>query len=108
MSDHKYNEIQTEVVINADDCENVRKYCQNFQIDIPAELEDALTAFENEKSFENQQNVKLELCKWMLTSTHETYQDEMWDTPKKSAEKILYNLQFDKDLNDTLKDTDNE
>jgi len=101
MSD-KFEEVKNQIVISVDDCRNVREYGKHFGVPIPEELEEALEKFINEQTFENQQDVKLEMCKWMLNSEHESFQDELWSEPKELAKEATFNLQFDKDVQDTL------
>ena len=38
----------------------------------------------------------------MLSCKHESFEDNLWDAPKKAAEEVVFDLQFDKDLNETL------
>lgn len=96
------DEVETKVAITADDCVNVKKYCEHFGVPSTPELNVALDKFAADPTFENQKEVKLQLCKWMLTCTHESFTDSLWDAPKKAAEEVVFDLQFDKDLNEVL------
>ena len=100
--DNKHEEVKNQIVISADDCKNVREYGKHFGVPIPQELEEALEAFITDQTFENQQTVKLEMCKWMLTSEHESFGDKLWEEPKQLAEEATFNLQFDKDVQEAL------
>lgn len=100
----KTDDVKNKVAITPDDCQNIRNYCTHFGVELPASLEVALKNFEGNVCFENQNDVKLELCKWMLESQHESFKDSMWEAPKKAAEEIVFDLQFDKDVNETLND----
>ena len=102
MDNNSHEEVKNQIVISADDCQNVREYGKHFGVPIPQALEDALDAFVEAQTFENQQSVKLEMCKWMLTSEHESFQDKLWEEPKQLAEEATFNLQFDKDVQDAL------
>ena len=101
------DEVQNKVTISADDCSNVRKYCSHFGVPSTPELEEALDKFSNDPSYENQLEIKLEICKWMLSCKHESFEDSLWEAPKKAAEEVVFDLQFDKDLKDELS-KDNE
>lgn len=108
MSNAKNNtddEVKNKVTISNEDCANVIKYATHFKVPLSAELELALKKFSDDNSYENQLEIKLEMCKWMLSSTHESFQDSLWDAPKKAAESVVFNLQFDKDLKDVLTKT---
>jgi hypothetical protein len=82
-------ELLNKVVINKDDCDNVRNYAKYFEIDFPDSLEQSLVTFESDMTYENQQQVKLEICKWLVTSTHDSFKDKLWEHPKKAAQEFL-------------------
>lgn len=96
------DEVTNKVTISNDDCANVRKYCGHFGVDSTDGLEAALENFQKDGSFENQLDVKLEICKWILSCEHESFKDSLWDAPKKAAEEVVFDLQFDKDLKEEL------
>lgn len=96
------DEVKNKVTISNEDCTNVFKYATHFKVPVTLGLEAALNKFALDNSFENQLEVKLEMCKWMLTSEHESFTDSLWDAPKKAAESVVFNLQFDKDLKEEL------
>jgi len=103
MSDNsKTGEVENKVVIEKADVENVKEYSKHFKVPLPDELVAALDAFATDETFENQQEVKLQMCRWILTCPHQSFQDEMWNTPKEASKQIVFDLQFEKDLNDTL------
>jgi len=103
------DEVKNKVTISNEDCANVIKYASHFNVPLTTELEAALAKFSSDNSFENQLEIKLEMCKWMLSSSHDSFQDSLWDAPKKAAESVVFNLQFDKDVKDVLtKSSDQE
>lgn len=102
MSDNNTDEVKSKVTISNEDCANVFKYASHFKVPLTPALEAALNKFSADNSFDNQLEVKLEMCKWMLSSSHESFTDSLWDAPKKAAESVVFNLQFDKDLKEEL------
>lgn len=102
------DEVKNKVTISSDDCSNVRKYCSHFGVPSTDELEAALDKFSNNPSYENQLEVKLEICKWILSCDHESFKDSLWDAPKKAAEEVVFDLQFDKDLKEELTKQEDE
>lgn len=103
MSDAKQNgEVEKKVTISNEDIENVRNYALHFGVDLTPELETSMKNFENDPSYENQMDFKLEICKWMTGSQHESFKDKLWDHPKTAAADAMYDLQFDKDLKEEL------
>jgi len=95
-------EVKNKITISSDDCDNVKKYCDHFGVPSSPELDAALAAFKANNTFENQMEIKLEICKWMLSCDHASFKDNLWNAPKKAAEGVVYDLQFDKDLQETL------
>lgn len=93
---------EKKVVISQDDTKNVVEYFSHFNIQMPDYLKTAADQFDAEPTFANQQLFKLNLCKAMLESQHESFKDEMFDTVKENASKAMYDLQFDYDLRDEL------
>ena len=106
--ENKTDDVQNKVTISSDDCGNVRKYCGHFGVPSTEGLEKALQSFQDENSYENQLEVKLEICKWIIDCEHESFKDSLWDAPKKAAEEVVFDLQFDKDLKETLSTDETE
>ena len=98
----KHTEATNQVVISVEDCKNVREYGKHFGVDIPEVLAKALDAFIAEPTFEHQNAVKLQMCKWTLTSPHPSFKDKLWEEPQKLAEEATFNLQFDEDVKEAL------
>lgn len=95
-------EEQSKVTCSAEDSENIRQYGKHFNVPLTDELVEAIDTFAKDPSFENQKEVKLQVSKWLLSSTHESFKDSLWDAPKKAAEDAVFNLQFDKDVKEHL------
>jgi hypothetical protein len=103
MSDAKITgELEKKVTVSSEDTDNVRNYALHFGIAITSDLEKAMQTFDKDPSYENMMEFKLEVCKWLNASEHESFKDKLWDHPKKAAEDALYDLQFDKDLREEL------
>lgn len=96
------SEEQNKVTCSAEDAENVRLYSKHFNVDLTPELTAALDVFEKEPTFENQKEFKLQISKWLLESPHESFNDSLWDAPKKAATDAVFDLQFDKDVKEVL------
>lgn len=104
----KTDDVKNKVTISNEDCANVLKYASHFNVPLTPSLEAALQKFSADNTFENQLGVKLEMCKWMLSSSHESFTDSLWDAPKKAAESVVFDLQFDNDLKEELTKDDPE
>jgi len=101
-SKNENDEVKEKITITNEDCLSVYKYCEHFKVPMADSLKNALQKFEKDNSYKNQLEIKLEMCKWILSSDHENFKDSLWEAPKKSAEALVFDLQFDKDLNDEL------
>lgn len=95
-------EIEKKVPVSEEDVENVLNYGLNFGVDVGPELTAAMEKFKNDQSYENFLDFKLEVCKWLTSSGHESFEDSLWDHPKEAAKDIVFDLQFDKDVLDEL------
>jgi hypothetical protein len=104
----KTDDVKNKVTISNEDCANVLKYASHFNVPLTPGLEAALQKFSSDNTFDNQLGVKLEMCKWMLSSSHESFADSLWDAPKKAAESVVFDLQFDNDLKEELTKDDPE
>lgn len=99
---NQQGEIEKKTPITEEDVENVKNYSKNFGVDITPELQEAMDKFEKDQTYENHLEFKLALCKWMISSPHESFTDSLWDHPKEAAKDIVFDLQFDKELEEEL------
>lgn len=105
---NKNGEVEKKVTCSAEDCDNFLNYEKHFKVPLSDTLKDAIEKFRNDPTYENQEELKLEACKWILECDHESFKDSLWDTPKKTAEQEVYNLQFDKDIKEALSEDDKD
>jgi hypothetical protein len=90
------------ILVSAEDCNAALDFWRHFNIEIPSALQDAVTSFEKDATFENQQKVKLEFCKAIAETDHEAFKDEMFSKIREECADTTFNMQFDKDLESTL------
>lgn len=102
IEEQKFQEIDTEIVLSKEDLQHVRNYAEHFGMTLPKELEESLQSYEKDLSFKNQNKIKNEICKWMATSTHESFQDPIWVEAKKYAQELTYHYVFDEQLDKVL------
>ena len=93
---------EEKVVLSSEDIKNVREYFKHFDIPLPNHLDESLDKFENSQTLENQKFLKLQMCKVLIESPHESFKDGMFDTVKETAGKARYDLQFEFDVKDEL------
>lgn len=101
-------ELEKKIPVSDEDRDNVLNYAKNFGVDIPDELQEAMDRFVENQNFENMQDFKLELCRWLVECGHESFADGLWDHPKEAAKDIIWDLQFDKDVRAELGDEEDK
>jgi hypothetical protein len=95
------------IVLNDEDLKNVEEYCSFFNINpVPEELKTALDLFKSESSIHNQNMVKLALCNLLTKTGHESFNDPIWEVPKKNAVVMAQKLEFDRELHKVLTEDD--
>lgn len=99
-------ELEKKISISAEDVDNVLNYSVNFGVEISSGLKLAMDKFNESPTYENMLDFKLEICKWLHDSKHESFADSLWDHPKDAAKDIMYDLQFDKEVREELSDDD--
>lgn len=101
MSD-KTDKLTTEqsktVVVSPEDCNAALDFWRHFNIPIAPELQKALDDFSADPSFENQEKMKLEVCKAISTTDHEAFKDDMFKRITEECESMTFEMQFDKDF----------
>lgn len=102
-------EVQRKIPVSDEDRDNVINYAKNFGVDMPEELQAAMEKFiDDPTNYDIMLDFKLELCKWLVECNHESFADSLWDHPKEAARDIIWDLQFDKDVQAELEDEDPE
>ena len=102
QSESENNGKLKKVVISADDCRATLDFWTHFDIPIPQGLSEAVESFSKEQTLENQDKVKLEICKAIATSDHEAFKDEIFSKIVEECANVSFEMQFDKDLEETL------
>lgn len=105
MSEQQKNTIGEEdktVLVSGEDCLSALDFWRHFNIEIPANLQAAVDAFSKDPTFENQEKVKLEVCKAISETQHEAFKDEMFSRIVEECAGVTFDMQFDTDLEDTL------
>ena len=111
MSNEKKTEIEVEtpaVVISAEDCKSAYDFWKHLEIPMPAELDNALKAFEKEPTLKNQDEVKFAICDAMVKSDHEAFKDEVFQKILEECGQVAYRMAFDRVLEKTLADKEDK
>lgn len=71
------------------DCHKIIAYAAYYKFKLPDEMMSAIEAFEKDETEANKEAFKIELCRLIVTSTHESFNDSLWEFPKKAARELL-------------------
>lgn len=95
-------EVVQKVTINVEDCTGAAEFWKHFNVEMSPELKAAFEAFAANPSYENQQEIKLQVCKAIGYTDHEAFRDEMFKEIVEECRSVVYDLSFDKSLEATL------
>jgi hypothetical protein len=101
-ADGQLAEKENKVVISPEDCNAALDFWRHFEIPIGSNLQLAFDAFAKDPSFENQEKVKLEVCRAIAETDHEAFKDEMFQRIAEECSGVTFDMQFDKDFEATV------
>ena len=99
---NELQEVINKVAITPEDCSGAAEFWKHFGIDMLPELKTAFEKFSSDPSFENQQEVKLQVCRAIGYTEHDAFRDEMFKEIVEECRNVVYDLSFDKSLEATL------
>jgi hypothetical protein len=115
MSDHEakkesevnaLQEVSKTVAITPEDCSGAADFWTHFEVPMLPELKEAFERFSKDPTWENQQVIKLQVCKAIGYTDHEAFKDEMFTEIVEECRNVTYNMGFDSALESTLGVTD--
>lgn len=105
MSESENNalqEVSRKVVITPEDCSGAADFWTHFEVPMPMELRSAFEKFAKDPSINNQDDIKLQICKAIGYTDHDAFNDEMFKEIVEECRNVVYDMSFDKDLEKTL------
>jgi Lhr-like helicase len=105
MSNNSYNkndQPESQVLVTPEECHAALEFWKHFKIPIPQSLADAVERFTNNPTLENQDILKLEICKSIAETDHEAFKVPMFEQIVQECANTAYNMQFDKDIEKVL------
>ena len=100
--DGQETEKENKVVISPEDCNAALDFWKHLQIPVPQGLQLAMDTFSKDPTFENQDKIKLEVCKAIAETDHEAFKDEMFQRIVEECGGVTFDMQFDKDFEATV------
>ncbi len=95
-------EVSRKVVITPEDCSGAADFWTHFEVPMPEELKNAFKRFAENPSIETQDEVKMEVCRAIGYTDHDAFNDEMFKEIVEECRNVTYDMQFDKNLTETL------
>lgn len=106
MSEEQVNgalvEKDTKVVLSPEDCNAALDFWKHFEIQVPQAMQTAFDNFATNQTFENQEKLKLEVCRAISAADHEAFKDEMFQRIVEECSGVTFDMQFDKDFEATV------
>lgn len=103
--DNSLKEVIEEVVITTEDCSGAAEFWTHFDVPMPPELKAAFDKFASNPSVETQNEVKLQVCKAIGYTEHEVFNDEMFKEIVDECRNVVWEMSFDRDLENKLTNT---
>lgn len=103
-NDDKFLEKDSKIVISPEDCNAALDFWRHFNIPIAPGLQSAIDSFALDCSFENQERIKLEVCRAIAETDHEAFKDEMFAKIVEECSDITFDMQFDKEFETAVED----
>jgi hypothetical protein len=101
-------EITKTVAITPEDCNGAADFWTHFEVPMPPELKEAFAKFAKDPSYENQNEVKLQVCKAIGYTEHEAFHDEMFKEIREECKNVTYDMGFDSALESVLTPEDDK
>jgi hypothetical protein len=103
---NKTDDVEEVVVLKQnEDREIISRFADYFKVAIPATLSSALDSFDANPTIFTQNEVKLEIAKW-IAGTEEGqdpfWKDDMWKVVVEKCAEAKYELQFEHDVQEVL------
>src|ERR1017187_10056960 len=95
-------EVSRVVSITPEDVAGASDFWTHFEVPMPPTLKVAFEKFSKEPTFENQQDVKLQVCKAIGYTDHEAFKDAMFAEIVEECRNVTYDMGFDEQLEATL------
>lgn len=95
-------EVERKVTITPEDCAGAAEFWDHFEIPMPSELKQAFEKFALDPSVENQDEVKLQICRAIAYTEHDAFKDEMFKEIIEECRKCEHDMSFNKHLESIL------
>jgi hypothetical protein len=95
-------EVSKNVAISPEDCSGAADFWTHFEVPMPAELKAAFEKFSKDPSWDNQCEVKMQVCKAIGYTDHEAFRDDMFKEIVEECRNVSYDMGFEVSLETAL------
>lgn len=90
------------IPVTPEDAIGALDFWHHFKIPIPPAMQTAFDNFIKEPTYENVQELKLQVTTAIATSNHEAFKDEIFSKIYKECAAVSYDMSFEKQIQSTL------
>jgi len=98
----KTEQVESKVSVTPEECRAALNFWTYFNIPAPRTLVEAVEKFSTEPTLQNQDVLKLEICRAISETDHEVFRDPMFQQIVQECTKVTFEMQFDKDVEKIL------
>lgn len=95
-------EVVNKVAITGEDCAGAAEFWKHFGVDMTPELKAAFEKFQESPTYENQCEVKLQVCRAIGYTDHDAFKDEMFKEIVEKCRNVVYDMAFDRSMEAAL------
>lgn len=93
---------EKKVVVTPDDAKAAFEFWHQFNVEPMPGLKEAFEKFQNDPTYENQQHLKLMVCKAIATTDHECFKDETFQKVAEECGEVAYDMEFDRNFEEVV------
>ena len=90
------------IPVTPEDAAGALDFWHHFNIPIPPAMQAAFDNFMKNPTYENVQELKLQVTTAIATSDHEQFKDEIFSKIYKDCAAVSYDMAFEKQMRETL------
>lgn len=93
---------ENKVVVTPEDAKAAFEFWHQFQVPVMPGLKEAFEKFQADPTFDNQQHLKLMVCKAVATTEHDCFKDETFKKVAEECAEVAYDMEFDRDFEEAV------
>lgn len=94
------------IPVTPEDAIGALDFWHHFKIPIPSAMQAAFDNFIKDPTYENVQELKLQVTTAIATSDHEAFKDEIFSKIYKECVAVSYDMSFERQIQSTLSSED--